>query len=343
MYTVLGDSLRKVYDRATSSGTKNTYKSNWNQWIKFCLAFGHNPRCVDSELVLSFFAIWKYENTTNKANYISKCISGIISTYNRQSLYNHIDRRNWTTLQKIIYGISTFKGRESKEAYPIRDPILKRLINTFNTSYQGILKKTMLAFSKNFALRIGEYTSSNGIPNDRTLQWRDIKLSKDNNNIYFIELNLSKGFKTNRTHKTVRLTRKCLCYDKSPILCSAHWIITYKKLYKQRFNYGPNAYVFVNTDGTLVKASQFRESLTNALIKIGLNKPDTPRYTPHSLRHGELTDLFSQNVPEWLIKKQARHSRFSNNTFQYCHLQSKEEANMLSNYIRRPSFNNYLG
>ena len=169
MFQTLGPTLKKLYDRATATGTKNTYASNWNQWIKFCDEFGHNYHCVNNELILSFYATWKFKNTTNKANYIDKTISGIISTFNSQSMKYQIDRKNFSHLRKIINAIETYPGRQSNEAFPIRDPILKQLICAFKTNYSGILKRTMLAFAKTFALRIGEYTTKDGFPSNRTL------------------------------------------------------------------------------------------------------------------------------------------------------------------------------
>ena len=334
MFRTLGPTLKKLYDRATATGTKNTYASNWNQWIKFCDEFGHNYHCVNNELILSFYATWKFKNTTNKANYIDKTISGIISTFNNQSFNYQIDRKRFNHLRKIINAIETYPGRQSNEAFPIRDPVLKQLICAFKTNYSGILKRTMLAFAKSFALRIGEYTTKDGFPSNRTLTWGDLKFSKKNKTIY-LQLNLSKGFKTNRTHKTVNLTRKCCCNIKSPILCSIHWLLIYKKEYKQKFKYDKNQFVFINANGTLVSSSQFTTSLHNALRKIGLDEPNQPRYTSHSLRHGEITDLESYVIPHHLVQKNARHKPGSKVTQQYSHLQGYEDADILHYYMQK--------
>ena len=123
------------------------------------MKFNIDSRCVDNDLLLSYFAAWKFHFTTNKSKYISKIISGIISTFNSQSLQHQINRKNFNYLRKVIYGISTFPGRESHEAFPIRDNVLIKIIMSFKLNYQGILKKTMIAFAKGFALRIVEYTS----------------------------------------------------------------------------------------------------------------------------------------------------------------------------------------
>ena len=96
-----------------------------------------------------------------------------------------MNRNRFIHLKKVIYGISTFKGRESHEAFPIRDKILKKLIMSFKLNYQGILKKTMLAFAKSFALRIGEYTSSHGYPSARTLKWSDLKILNENKSFIY--------------------------------------------------------------------------------------------------------------------------------------------------------------
>ena len=174
MARVLGPTLNKLYQRANTKGTNSTYKSNWNQWVKFCEEFFHDPMIVNNELILSYYVTWKFLTTKNKAKYIDKTVSGIISTWNRQSLNFQIDRSKFAHLRSLIKAIETFPGRQSNEKFPIRDPILLKLIRVYKNNYNGILKKTMLAFAKTFALRIGEYTTPYGYPTSRTLKWKDL-------------------------------------------------------------------------------------------------------------------------------------------------------------------------
>ena len=99
MARILGPTLNKLYKRANSKGTNSTYQSNWKQWLKFCEEFSHDPMIVNNELILSYYVTWKFL-TTNKAKYIDKTVSGIISTWNKQSLNFQIDRSKLLTLEK---------------------------------------------------------------------------------------------------------------------------------------------------------------------------------------------------------------------------------------------------
>ena len=80
----------------------------------------------------------------------------------------------------------------------------------------------------------------------------------------------------------------------------------------------------------MITSNEFSKSLKKSLIKIGLNKPLQPHYTPHSLRHGEITDMYAAHIPHHIIQKHARNVKGSKSTFQYCHLQGIKEANLIS-------------
>lgn len=210
--------------------------------------------------------------------------------------------------------------------------MLKQILNTLRYTYQGILYRTLFTFGKSFALRNGEYTSTSIYPTKRTLQWKDLQFTRKNKKHLYLSLELThKGTKTNRTYKQEILTRRCICDTKGSLLCSIHWMLQYKKLYKQRFDYGPNAYVFINSDGSLVQNKELCTKLARALLKIGIKENQKQHYRPHSLRHGEATDLLAMQLPPWIIKKQLRHTRKSETTFRYCHLSGIEEANTIYN------------
>ena len=96
-----------------------------------------------------------------------------------------------------------------------------------------------------------------------------------------------------------------------------------------KFESNVNSYVFLNSNGSLVTGAHVRAELKNSIKKLGISGKDLSTFKPHSLRYGEITDLFAAGVEPWLVKKYARHTPDSKITFHYTRLQSEEEADLV--------------
>ena len=193
----------------------------------------------------------------------------------------------------------------------------------------NILWKTILSFAKGFALRCSEYTSHTLKPDKRTLKWKDLYFHKYRNKKFLsVTIRISK---TNKTFKEEILTRQCLCHIKKfSKICAVCNMKAFKKLCKSKFNDDKDSYIFKREDGHLVTGSPFRKELRRALKFMGIKNVRHPYWRPHSLRYGEITDLFAANVSLAQIRKYARHVPNSETTYRYIQLETDEEAFIVS-------------
>ena len=321
--------------KSKAEGTWDNYKSKHKAWRKFCSMWNLNPNKRHPQNIYCYFAIWRYETTKNKYSTLTQDLSAVFSLYNHNSMNDHINRKDFHILGSIMKGIKKDPSRQSEPTNPIRNILLLKIINKYKKfTYKNLLWKAMTCFAKGFALRCGEYTPATKSPTNRTLQWNHLNFHKYNNKKYLsVTLRITK---TNQTYKTEILTRQCLCSNKKlkPI-CSVCIMRVLKRLAKIKFNNGPKDYVFKNSDGSLVTGEEFRKELKSALKFIGIKNPRYPLWRPHSLRHGELTDLIAVGTPIVFVRKYARHKPKSETTFDYIQLETNEEASLVAKKYKK--------
>ena len=312
---------------AKAPGTHKKYKTNWTNWSKFCHVYNFDVNNVDNQYLLLNFAAWKFNTTSNKANTIDKEISGIISIYNSQLGVRQVDRTKFSLLRQLINGMKTIPGRESLPTFPICNFELRSMIKQYSLSYLDIMWKTVWTTAKGYAFRCGEYASKTRKINERTLKWSQLEFTWKNNQEHLsITLDVSK---TNRTHKTETITKKCICNAKCHDLCYVHWMKLYRKYFIAKWGSTANKPVFLLPNGKLLLQAEVALELKKVLKAIGIKNPVYPYWRPHSLRHGEITDLMDAGIELWLIKKLVRHTPNSKVTFLYTHLSSVRESEKL--------------
>ena len=89
------------------------------------------------------------------------------------------------------------------------------------------------------------------------------------------------------------------------------------------------SFVFRKLNNTIITGREFRHQLKEALKYIGI-KPKYPQWRAHSLRYGELTDLYAASVHYTLIQKYARHVPKSRSTYLYTKIEAREEADLVA-------------
>merc|ERR1711991_1104192 len=183
----------------------------------------------------------------------------------------------------------------------------------------------MITFGKGFALCVGEFTPTTRKPTISTLKWKNLKFSQSKTAMY-LTITITHS-KTNQTHKIEILARRCTCYIHQTI-CPVHIMSTYKRLYKKTFNYHPNAYVFLHKNGKLVTGTEFRKELKNSFKQAGVSGK-YPYWRGHSLRHGEIADLYAAGVHPLTIQKYARHVPGSKVTHTYTKVNATEDADLV--------------
>ena len=263
-------------------------------------------------------------------------ISAIISLYNHSTFYDHIDRSKFHVLRGILKSISQEKDRQSKPTNPLRNLLLLKIVklNYKKFNYHNLLYKTLFCFAKGFALRTGEYLPKTQRPTERTITWNDLKF-KTINKKKFLSLTIRIS-KTNKNWKEEIITRQCLCANKclKPI-CAVCIMKQFKKLYKLKFGMHKNAFVFRRPDGKLLRSGDWCEEFKRALIFAGVKNVKYPYWRPHSLRHGELSDLYAIGTPMERIRKYARHVPKSKVTFTYIQVETElEAAQVAKSYIK---------
>ena len=314
-----------------AQSTWDTYKTANKQFREWCSIWDINPYIKHTDDIYSYFVTHRYSTTKNVHKTLSSCVSGVISTYNTWNPSNPINRSKYGLLAGTLAGISRQPDRQSKHTNPIRNKVLVLLIkNKYNKfSYTSHLWKTMTCFAKLYALRCSEYTTPTQVPNERTIQWKDISIRfwKGKFQLSF-ELKISK---TNHTWKTEILTRECICdLKKYKSICAICHFRKYMRLYTMVFGPPkPYDFVFKHVNGNIVTAKDFRLEFAAALLTVGI-KAKHPYWRPHSLRSGEISDMMAAGVPFEYIQKHARHTPNSKTTWTYIQVETNEDAKIIN-------------
>ena len=328
----MGSDVAFILWNSKSKGTYDNYKTHFNQWIEFCEKYKIDWTIRPSQKLLVYFGAWRVKYTSNIASTIDNAITGICSTINTILPDDAIDRSQMKTLKNLMKGIYRLKGRESRPSNPIRNFELRQMVEKYSKpKYTHIFWKTVFCFAKGFGLRSGEYANKTYTPTNRTLKWSDIIFYKNNHKSY-LRLKIISS-KTNQNHKTEYLTRECLCTTKYRNICVVHNMKRYKKHYKAKFGLNKHDFIFRQINGKLLRQSDVSFELKRALKYIGVKNPCYPRWRPHSLRYGEITDLMAAGVDVWLVKKYARHTPNSDVTFHYTQLTAEEESTFIFNKL----------
>ena len=319
--------------KAQSKGTTRNYNSHWNQWSEFCNHFRIEPHTNINETSFLWYAAHRFKNTTNKKNTISTQITGVISLENSSRINNHLDRKDFATLRKVIKGIGTFPDRQSEETMPIRDYEVVLMMPKYQTktfSYYANLWKSMICFAKGFALRCSEYAEEYTYPTQSTLYWKQLEFHcyKDNNSKqYYLQFSLTYS-KTNKTWVTEILTKKCTCDTKYWKICPVHVMAQFKVYCQKLFSDTKDNIVFKHNNGQPVLCTEFRKEFNDALRYIDIT-PSYPAFRANSLRHGEITDEIARGVDLKTIQQFCRHVPGSKSTHIYTHLTAKEQADIM--------------
>ena len=285
------------------------------------------------------FVSWRYLTTKNFAITISKQVSAIISTYN--NYYNgknkkFINRKlDFPNIRTYIKSIKKKPGRiDHKRKTPIDNKLLLKIVSIIPNTYDGLAIKTVFMFAKFFGLRISDYAYVK--KNSKYLIWDNIKIFFMKNKFY-IKFITNFG-KHNQYGKIEILVWKCTCDILSPKICLICHMRTYKiwskKLLKR--HHLPNDPVFRWSHLGLISSKTINSYLSFYLKK--LNLQPSKYLSPHSFRHGCITDLVRAGIPRWIIKKFARHSPNSIMTFYYTQTSANEECDMM--FVKLCSFYN---
>ena len=310
---------------STSSRTKDTYGTAWGHWIRFAGIYNFNIWQVTQQHLI-YYACWRVKTTKNFGTTIDQQVSAIISVYNKFYTgpnYKFINRKlHWPKLAQFIKSIKKQPGRSDHTPKKIIDnSILLRLVKKLKLNYNGLTLKTLCLFAKFFALRIGDYTFQRKLK--RFIKWSQIKIIF-HDNLCGIQVTFMIG-KHNQVGKVEILTWFCTCKVLNPIICLPCSFISYRANYIEFHGpIRPNLAVFVWNDFSIVTEEDFREHFKNLLLKIKL--VPSKYLSPHSFRYGCITDLQRWGVPDWIIKKFARHSPRSTMTFHYTQTTSEEES-----------------
>ena len=213
---------------------------------------------------------------------------------------------------------------------PIRNILLLKIVNQYKKfTYTNMLWKCIFTLAKGFAFRCSEYTPYTQKGDKRTLRWRDLNFHTYKNR-KFLSINL-KISKTNKKFHDQIITRECICHIKKfKNICAVCNLKLFYKLCCLKFKINKNSFVFKREDGKLVTCSYWRKEFRRALKFIGIKNVKSPYWRPHSLRYGEITDLFAAEISMSQIRKYARHSPQSETTFRYIQLETDEEAFLIS-------------
>ena len=244
-----------------------------------------------------------------------------------------IDRKEWIILKNFIKGMRRIKGRESAPTLPCRNVLLIKMMvrYTKKITYTRILYQAMTSFGKGFALRVGEFTTRTRKPTVKTLKWKHLRFSQSKSDSY-LQVTITHS-KTNQTHKIEILSRRCICYIHQSI-CPVHIMGIYKQLYKEFFPYDLNQYVFKQKNGKLVTGYEFRRELKCAFKFAGVSGK-FPYWRGHSLRHGEIADLYAAGVHPLTIQKYARHVPGSKVTHTYTKVNANEDADLVHQKFKK--------
>ena len=106
-----------------------------------------------------------------------------------------------------------------------------------------------------------------------------------------------------------------------------------KKLINKLLGRSRNIPLFIwNNRGPIMRET-INKYLKIYLKKIGLQP--SKYLIPHSFRYGCITDLMRAGVPDWLVKKFARHSPKSKMTFHYTQTTANDESEMISGILKK--------
>ena len=287
---------------------------------------------VWDEQNLMNYVSWRYNTTDNFADSISGEISGIISTFNKYEHRFQIDRKKFSHLRHQIKGIKTEVGRYSDgKTHPIRTNLLIQIFKIIPNSYNGTVLKFAFSLAKHFMLRSGDYSTESTKPNVRTLKFKNFRYFIFEGEEY-LQITMKFG-KNNRFHKTEILTRKCTCHIFNPIICVVHCYLTYfnmrKDLKNDVFSFD---HVFKWYNNKLITTGDLSANLYFYLEELNICLDG--HWKLHSFRWGGITDLRKAGVPDWIIRKIARHSPNSETTFYYTSFKATEEADEINKNLK---------
>lgn len=296
----------------------------------------HNIAIWDiTENNLIYYVCWRYKNTKNFGDSINQQVSAIVSTYNKH--YPHTDfkfierKTQWKKLPLYIESIKRKPGRHDSTPKEIIDnALLLQLVSTIDTSFNGQAIRCVFLFAKFFGLRISDYAYNK--KNKHYLTWSQVKLF-NHKGLNAIQFKTTIG-KHNQKRKTEILVWICTCRSYSPNICLACNMVYYKNILKKKFRYIlPSDPVFVWDTGSIIENIDVYNNLKKYLILIG--RQPSKYLSPHSFRYGCITDLMRWGVPEWIVKKFARHSPKSQMTFHYTQTSANEETTTIHVYLKQ--------
>ena len=282
---------------------------------------------------------WRFQDTTNFADSISRQVSAIVSTYNNYCpLKNkrHIDRKKqYHRLRVFIAAIRKQPGRVDHTPKQIIDnKVLLKLVSVIPDTFDGIAIRCVFLFAKFFGLRMGDYGFDRRSIEFKT--WNNIQLFLKQG-IYCIRFSTDVG-KHNQVHKPEILVWRCTCQLYDPKICLVCYMRRYKRLVNQLLGPINNIPLFIWSNKTPITRTIIYKYLKFYLKRIGLTP--SKYLSAHSFRHGCITDLVRAGVPEWLIKKFARHSPKSKMTFHYTQTTANEESDMILDKLTKFNNNN---
>jgi len=154
--TIAIEKLRQTIEKiegAYAPSTIRAYKSNFENFIKFCEENNTNALPASSEIVASY--IKKLSNHL-KSSSIKIAIASIAAVHNLNSLNDPTQHPDVKIEMRRMYRIL---GRYAKQAYGINKSLLDKMINATDDSLSGVRDKAMLLVAYDSLCRRSELVS----------------------------------------------------------------------------------------------------------------------------------------------------------------------------------------
>lgn len=176
---ILAATIEKI-DGAYAPSTIRAYKSNFENFIKFCEENNTNALPASSKIVASY--IKKLSNHL-KSSSIKIAIASIAAIHNLNSIKDPSQHPNVKIEMRRMYRTL---GRNAKQAYGIKKDLLNKMVGTTDNSLRGVRDKAILLVAYDSLCRRSELVSLefDDLITDKKDQSIQIKLRKSKTDPY---------------------------------------------------------------------------------------------------------------------------------------------------------------
>ncbi|XP_033739168.1 uncharacterized protein LOC117326521 [Pecten maximus] len=292
----LNQTVNKLWDAATSTGTRGAYRTGFTSYKTFLLQSGVNwfsSMPPVSEDFLIYFVAHCFHVLRIKAGTIKLYLCGIRYFYLRAGFQNPLasrDGQSYVRLHTLVTGVKKVQGVSRRPRLPITYDILHRSCQLLRAGvfspFIDIMMETACTIAFFGFLRCGEFCVSGAFDPTRNLCVEDV---------YYRSLTEVCTYQS----KSLQITSKCVC----PYLALDKYMVARTSLRIPSDN--PRSPFFITDNAIPLTRNTFITNLRVILSRLGLNDS---AYSGHSFRIGAATSAATSQVEDHLIKTLGRWS-----------------------------------